>query len=106
MFRPPECFLYRSRRQPLLYIIWYPRFLDEGQPLHLLNTATTTSIAASFYPERIPEGRGIQTPTPGDFYLQIRVSAPTNNDPTAIAAAQALEAYYEGNVRQALTEAL
>ena len=52
------------------------------------------------------KGRGVQTNPPGDLYLQIRVAAPTTDDPAALAAAEALEAYYDGDVRQSLRDSI
>lgn len=52
------------------------------------------------------KGRGIQSTQPGDLYLQILVSAPTTDDPAALAAAEALNAYYDKDVRQSLRDSI
>jgi len=47
------------------------------------------------------KGRGIQSPgNPGDLYLRLIPTTPISEDPAALAAAEALEAFYQREVRQ------
>jgi curved DNA-binding protein len=53
------------------------------------------------------KGRGIQSPNnPGDLYLKLIPTAPVTEELAAIAAAEALEAFYLGDVRQKLKDAI
>ena len=48
-------------------------------------------------------GKGVpnlKTKTPGDMFVTVRVQVPATNDPEAIKAAEALDKYYQGDVRK------
>jgi DnaJ-class molecular chaperone len=52
-------------------------------------------------------GQGVQRPaSPGDLYLILRPTLPQSDDPTVLAAAEALERAYGGDVRADLRRAL
>ena len=50
-------------------------------------------------------GKGVpnlKTKTPGDMFVTIRVQVPATNDPEAIKAAETLEKFYQGDIRDAI----
>jgi DnaJ-class molecular chaperone len=53
------------------------------------------------------KGRGIQSPSnPGDLFLRLVPTAPVTEDPAALAAAEALEAFYLQQVRQKVKDSI